>query len=70
MSFCGEVNAKNSMGGYGGWTGFLLEPHLDEPKHSMLMLGNDLAAAIVQQACTSAVDVDHADHSGDLTFTR
>jgi hypothetical protein len=57
LSFCGELNAKNRMGGYGGWTTFVYTP---EDSGLLLIGGQDAmrglpSAPIVARICDPAI---------------
>ena len=49
LTFCGEVNAKNTMGGYTGWAHFVLLPG-DDPE--FLIESDGLAGTFVSNMCT------------------
>lgn len=64
MAFCGEVNSKNKMGGYTGWSHFVLDPsEFGGPVGAMWTDSTGLGAAMVQTACQGEVTVLPKDYT-------
>ena len=55
LTFCGEINAKNKMGGYGGWLHFALLPGSDSAVTmdgtKVIIEGGDAWGSAVDRFC-------------------
>lgn len=66
-AFCGEMNARNRMGGYGGWEPFFLAPRADS--YRRLISGNlayQWCSAVPPSVAAETADIDW---SAKLTYS-
>lgn len=54
LLYCGWVNAKNSFGGYAGWTPYVVDLDGTRVKDGFFLPGNPSAARAMGAACVSA----------------